>query len=115
MHHSVITPAEDAQRKSVLRAGGIEHDERAVSGPEKAVKRCGRVSIVSGDGILGAYAHRGSTIGGSWEGTWSRGHQNVAKDPGPAVSTRWAKMGEQQATRTKQITAQIAMDSCVPP
>src|SRR6516162_5587292 len=92
----------------------IERDERAVSRPEKAVRCCVRISIGSGDGILGVYAHRGGAIGKAGKargaGTSKRG-----KGSRSHASTCWAKKGRQQATGTKQITAAVAMDTCVPP
>ena len=114
MYHPVITPAEGAQRKVSWGPATIERDERAVSGPDKAVRCCVRISIVSGDGILGVYAHRGGAIGKAGKargaGTSKRG-----KGSRSHASTCWAKKGRQQATGTKQITAAVAMDTCVPP
>jgi hypothetical protein len=46
----------------------MERDEHAVSGPQKAVKRRVRVSIVSSDGTLEAYAHREGAIREAGEG-----------------------------------------------
>ena len=44
------------------------------------------------------------------------GTSNMTKDLGPAGSPAWQRRQPQpQATKAKQIPAQIAMDSCVPP
>src|SRR5215813_2746263 len=62
-----VPPGDYSRRRcsaeKCIGSRGIEHDECAVSGPEKAVRRCVRVRIVSADGTLGAYAHRGGAIG----------------------------------------------------